>query len=105
MDDLPAGRIWQVEAEALRAPERSVLRMTLDGGAVYDLYLFGRGANRILLLLKLSDILLSRGASGERHDRQSEKNRPHRYRLLRIGVTNWRAGRKMFSSTRSSSRC
>ena len=63
MDDLAACGIWPVETVALGTSKRGVLRMTFDRGAVNDLYLPDRGAERILLLVELGRILLDAGTS------------------------------------------
>ena len=53
VDHLATRRVRPVEAIALSASERSVLRIALDVGAVHDLYLFGRRTDGVLFLLEV----------------------------------------------------
>jgi hypothetical protein len=58
--------------------------MTFDGSAMNDLYLPDRGADRILLLLKMSHVLIDGSASNQCDHCNKEKHEPHRNRLSPI---------------------
>jgi hypothetical protein len=77
VDHLAAGGVREVEAIALGASERGVLRIAFDVSAVDDLNPFVRRTDGILLLLEVGHILLNAGASSKRDDCNYQKNEPH----------------------------
>jgi hypothetical protein len=77
MDYLAACGVREVEAIALGASERGVLRIAFDVSAVDDLNPFVRRTDGILLLLEVGHILLNAGASSKRDDCNYQKSEPH----------------------------